>query len=89
VGGYAAAFHAEPRFTRDLDIWVGPHPANAGRVFEALQVFDTPLSGVTEADFAAPGILFQIGVPPIRIDVVTSVDGVEFSNAWSARAQSS
>jgi hypothetical protein len=89
VGGYAVAFHAEPRFTKDLDIWVEPSPANAARVFEALKVFGAPLSEVTEADFAAPGIVFQIGVPPNRIDVVTTVDGVEFSDAWSARAQSS
>jgi hypothetical protein len=89
VGGYAVAFHAEPRFTKDLDIWVEPRAANAAQVFEALKVFGAPLADVSEADFAAPGIVFQIGLPPNRIDIVTTVDGVEFSDAWAARAQSS
>jgi hypothetical protein len=88
VGGYAVAFHAEPRFTKDLDIWVEPSPANAARVFRALTIFGAPLSEVTEADFGAPGIVFQIGLPPNRIDVVTTADGVEFAEAWQARAQS-
>lgn len=88
VGGYAVAFHAEPRFTKDLDIWIDPTPENAARAFAALRTFGAPLSEVTEADFAAPGIVFQIGVPPNRIDVVTTVDGVEFADAWAARAQS-
>jgi hypothetical protein len=82
VGGYAVAFHAEPRFTKDLDIWVEPSPANAQRVFVA------PLEEVSEADFASAGIVFQIGLPPNRIDIVTTVDGVEFADAWAARAQS-
>jgi hypothetical protein len=89
VGGYAVAFHAEPRYTKELHVWVDPTPANAARVFTALESFGAPLSGVSEADFAVPGIVFQIGIPPNRIDLVTVVDGVEFESAWRARVRSS
>ena len=89
VGGYALAFHAEPRFTKDLDVWVEPLPENAARVMKALADFGAPLQGVTFEDFARPGIVFQMGVPPNRIDVLTGVDGVTFEEAWPGRAESS
>jgi hypothetical protein len=85
VGGYALAFHAAPRFTKDLDVWVNPTPENASRVLAALQAFGAPLGELTEADLASPGIVFQMGLPPNRIDLLTVIDGVEFSEAWSAR----
>jgi hypothetical protein len=88
VGGYAVAFHSEPRYTKDLDIWVAPTPENAARVFEALRIFGAPLLEVRESDFAESDIVFQIGLPPNRIDIVTTVDGVQFADAWAARAQS-
>lgn len=87
VGGYAVAFHAEPRFTKDLDVWTEPSPANAARVHEALQAFGAPLQELTQGDLARAGLVFQIGVPPNRIDIVTAIDGVEFAEGWSGRAE--
>lgn len=85
VGGYAVAFHAQPRFTKDLDVWTDPEPANAARVLEALRLFGAPLQELSEADLQRPGTIFQIGVPPNRIDLVTTIDGVGFSEAWPDR----
>ena len=82
VGGYAVALHAEPRFTKDLDIWIDVSADNAARVHGALAAFGAPLSGISVLDLATPGNVVQIGVPPNRIDVVTSIDGLEFPEAW-------
>jgi hypothetical protein len=87
VGGYAVAFHAQPRFTKDLDVWTDPDPANAPRVYEALRRFGAPLGELTTADLERPGTIFQIGVPPNRIDIVTAIDGVSFAEAWPDRAE--
>lgn len=82
VGGYAVAFHAQPRFTKDLDVWTDPDAANAARAFAALRSFGAPLHELTAADLGRLGTIFQIGVPPNRIDVVTAIDGVTFPEAW-------
>jgi hypothetical protein len=87
VGGYAVAFHAQPRFTKDLDVWTDPDTANATRVFEALRQFGAPLNELTAADLSRAGTIFQIGVPPNRIDIVTAIDGVSFPEAWPDRAE--
>ena len=87
VGGYAVAFHGQPRFTKDLDIWVEASVENASRVFAALKTFGAPLENLTPTDLAQPELIFQIGVPPNRIDVLTSIDGVTFAEAWDAREQ--
>jgi hypothetical protein len=87
VGGYAVAFHAQPRFTKDLDVWTDPDSANAVRVYEALRRFGAPLHELTTSDLARPGTVFQIGVPPNRIDIVTTIDGVGFAEAWPDRAE--
>jgi len=76
--------YSEPRYTKDLDIWVEASPANASRVFAALRDFGAPLEGIAESDFAEPGF-YQIGRPPGRIDVMMSLDGVEFETAWENR----
>jgi hypothetical protein len=85
VGGYALAYHHAPRSTGDLDVWVRATPENAARVHRALAAFGAPLRDLTEADLATPGILFQVGVPPVRIDVLTAIDGVTFDEAWPER----
>ena len=85
VGAHALAAHGHVRATNDLDVWVRPDPKNARRVLKALQAFGAPLHDLTEADLITPGLIFQIGVPPVRIDVLTAIDGVEFAEAWSAR----
>ncbi len=85
IGGYAVMAYAEPRFTKDLDVWVRPEQPNATRVFRALAKFGAPLEGVTPDDFATPGLVYQMGVAPVRVDVLMSVDGLQFEEAWSNR----
>ena len=85
VGAYAMAAHGCPRATGDIDFWVRPTSDNASRVWKALIAFGTPMSQVKVEDFATPDIVFQIGVAPHRIDILTSVSGVEFELAWTNR----
>ncbi len=84
VGGFAVMKYSEPRYTKDLDIWVEPSRDNATKVFAALLQFGAPLKGLTEEDFAESGF-YQMGRPPSRIDVMMSLDGVDFSDAWENR----
>ena len=88
VGAHAVAFYAEPRFTKDLDVWVDASPANASKVMAALQAFGAPLADVSEKDFATPDVTLQIGVAPNRIDIATHIDGVTFDGAWPNRTPS-
>ena len=85
VGAHALAAHGHVRATGDLDVWVRPRAANAARVLQALKEFGAPLLDLSEADLARDGTVFQIGVAPLRIDVLTSIDGVEFDEAWADR----
>lgn len=82
VGAYALAIHGRPRATGDLDVWVDPTPDNAGRVMRALRDFGAPLDQISEGDFAAPGVIYQMGVAPGRIDVLTDLSGLTFEEAW-------
>lgn len=85
VGAHAMAAHGVPRATGDLDIWLRATPPNAERVLDALRRFGAPLFGLTALDLVTPGVVFQIGVAPVRIDLLTSVSGVEFDDAWPGR----
>lgn len=85
VGAHAMAAHGFVRATEVLDIWIRPDQSNAKRVIDALRAFGAPLHDLTETDLATPGVVFQIGVAPIRIDILTAIDGVEFTEAWVAR----
>ncbi|TAJ24356.1 MAG: hypothetical protein EPO68_01540 [Planctomycetota bacterium] len=85
VGAHALAAHGHPRATGDLDIWVRPTADNAARVWRALARFGAPVQGLSLADLSTPDVVFQIGIPPNRIDVLTSIDGVEFDVAWRNR----
>jgi len=87
VGAYAVMKYTEPRYTKDLDIWVDATPDNARRVFKALAEFGAPMDSVTVADFANPELVFQIGIEPHRIDVMMQIKGLEFSQAWSHRVE--
>ena len=87
VGAHALAVHGKPRATGDLDIWVRPTVQNAARVYRALVEFGAPLHGITVADFATPHTVYQIGLPPSRIDILTGIDGVTFDEAWPRRVQ--
>jgi hypothetical protein len=84
VGGWAMAAHGHPRSTKDLDIFVDATPDNARRVYRALAEFGAPLRDVVEADFAEPGVIFQIGVG-FRIDIATVIDGVSFADIVAER----
>ncbi len=84
VGGFAVMVYSEPRYTKDLDVWIEASPENASKVFAALQAFGAPLEGITENDFSGNGF-YQMGRPPARIDVMMSLDGLEFSTSWQNR----
>jgi hypothetical protein len=82
VGAHAVAVHARPRATGDLDIWVRPTPENAERVWSALEAFGAPLDHITPADLTSDDLVFQIGVAPGRIDILTNIGSVGFEDAW-------
>lgn len=86
IGAYALAAHGMPRATKDLDIWVGRLGDNPQRVYRALARFGAPLEQLTPTDLTRDDTIFQIGVPPNRIDVLTSIGGVEFREAWAGRS---
>ena len=85
VGAYALAAHGRVRATGDLDVWIRPDADNAKRVIGALEAFGAPLHDLTERDLERPGLVFQIGIAPLRIDILTGIDGVEFEEAWKER----
>ena len=87
IGGYAVMLYTEPRFTKDLDLWVEPTAENGRRVFRALALFGAPLAGVTADDFSQEGLFYQMGRPPVRVDVLTSVTGMRFQEAWLNRVE--
>jgi hypothetical protein len=85
VGGYAYAYHAEPRYTKDLDVWVEPSSENAERVWRALLSFGAAVRGLKKSDFSDPRTIFQIGMPINRIDVITGISAADFGPAWRNR----
>ena len=87
VGAHALAAYGHVRATKDLDIWVRPTLENAKNVVSALRSFGAALHDLTEDDLAKPGTVFQIGVPPVLIDVLTTIDGIDFAEAWPMRVQ--
>jgi hypothetical protein len=88
VGAHAVMFYTEPRYTKDLDVWVCPSPANGAKVHRALRKFGAPMADLSEEDLSVAGTIFQIGVAPNRIDIITSIEGVEFVDAWHRRVSS-
>ena len=84
VGGYAFGVHAEPRATKDLDLFIRSDEENSKAVFRALSQYGAPLAGLTPADFT-DGTIFQIGQPPARVDILQHIDGVTFDEAWEHR----
>jgi len=87
VGGYAMMKYSEPRYTKDLDLWIATDPSNARAVYDALKEFGAPLANLTPADFEAPGHYYKMGNPPYRLDVLMSVSGLEFEDAWPRREE--
>lgn len=87
VGGYAYTFHAKPRYTKDIDIWIEPTPENAKRLLQALQDFGYGSLPLTVEDFTEPGSIVQLGQPPHRVDLMTSLKSLSFDEAWMGRAE--
>ena len=85
IGGYAVMLYTEPRYTKDLDIWVSTERENAIAVFQALRKFGAPLTDMTEEDFAHEGYFYQMGRPPVRVDILMLVTGLTFDEAWKNR----
>lgn len=85
VGGYAWMVHTEPRYTKDLDIWIEPVESNAEALFVALKEFGAPTHDVQPSNFIEPDVFFQIGVEPVRVDIMTSVPGLDFNGSWDRK----
>lgn len=85
VGGYAVAFYGYPRYTKDIDIWIEASLENAAQVIKALQDFGFGSLELTVQDFATSNQVIQLGYPPSRIDLLTSVDGIEFKDCYESR----
>lgn len=85
VGGYALAAHGHPRYTGDIDIWLDPSPVNVSRLLKVLREFGFGSLGLSAADFQQPGAIVQLGYPPARIDLLSSIDGVQFSECYPRR----
>jgi predicted nucleotidyltransferase len=87
VGGYAVAIHGYPRYTGDLDIWLNPTPENAKSILRAVNEFGFSSFNLTESDFTKSGNVIQLGYPPLRIDLLTEVDGVTFEECFINRKE--
>lgn len=85
IGGYAVMLYSEPRWTKDLDIWIALDFKNAKLIYAALKEFGAPLTGLDESDFSEPGYFYQMGNPPLRVDVMMDIPGVDFESAWERR----
>lgn len=87
VGGYAVSLYAQPRATKDLDVWIKADPANAHAIYSALASFGAPLDGIGEADLSDPRKFIRFGTAPIAVDILPGIDGVEFDAAWERRQE--
>lgn len=87
VGGYAVAAHGHPRYTKDIDVWIDRTPENAARVLDALGRFGFGSLDILLEDIIREGRVIQLGVPPSRVDILTSVQGVEFEACWERRIE--
>ena len=85
VGAYAMGAHGYPRATGDIDIWVESSPENSAKVYQTLLDFKAPTTQVNPKTFTRPGVIFQIGLAPRRIDIITKIDGVDFKKAYPKR----
>lgn len=87
IGGYAVAFHGHPRYTKDIDVWVGMDQENAANILKALADFGFASLGLKEEDFTSPDQIVQLGYPPRRIDILTTPPGVDFDDCYAHRVQ--
>jgi hypothetical protein len=87
VGAFALGAYIKPRSTGDIDFWINPTQENAKKAYQSIIEFGAPLQNLKTEDFEQKGTVFQIGLPPLRIDIITKISGVEFDEAWSDRAK--
>ena len=87
IGGYAVIQYAEPRYTKDLDIWIRVDEENAAAVYKALKEFGAPLTDMSQADFEEEGYYYQMGRPPMRVDILMGIPGLDFDKAWQQRVE--
>lgn len=87
VGGYAVMKYTEPRFTKDLDLWIALDKKNAEAVYSTLKEFGAPLANLTAKDFTQKDYFYQMGKAPMRLDIMMSIPGVEFESAWDRRVE--
>lgn len=87
VGAYAVVYYTEPRFTKDLDIWIKADIKNANKLYEALKEFGAPLKNISSQDFTNEDMIYQIGVAPIRVDIIMGLPGIKFDSAWENRTR--
>ncbi len=85
VGAYAVICYTEPRYTKDLDIWIAPGKENAARIYKALREFGAPLKGISVEDFTKENLVYQIGIAPVRVDILMGLTGIKFDFAWRRR----
>lgn len=89
VGAYAVIFYTEPRYTKDIDLWVEPSQENAEKIFKALKKFGAPIQNLTIDDLTNPKMIYQIGVEPNRIDILMGIGKMTFEHAWKNKRASS
>jgi len=87
IGGYAFIRYAEPRFTKDLDLWISTDKKNAAAVYKSLKEFGAPLENLSEDDFSEEGYFYQMGNPPVRVDILMGIPGIDFNGAWARREE--
>lgn len=88
VGAYAVIYYTEPRYTKDMDVWVKTEGKNADKVYNALKEFGAPLKGVSSDTFSNGNMVYQMGVEPIRIDIIMGLKDADFNETWKKRVKS-
>ena len=87
IGGYAVINYAEPRYTKDLDIWVEASKVNAKKLLKVLALFKAPIDNLTVEDLMTPGLVYVFGIPPLRVDILNRAIGARFETAWPKRVK--
>ena len=85
VGAHAVIYYTKPRFTKDIDIWIPPELNDPKKVYDALKNYGAPLKGISPKDFADRELIYQIGIAPVRVDIMMGIEGVSAMNAWQKR----